>query len=87
MEFKDFCYWLQGYVEISGATDDAPSDDEWKVITTHLGKCFNKEIRLITDDIKQSVVLNHIKPFQYNQRGYNPEALWKNVGNTPVGSC
>jgi hypothetical protein len=35
MKARDFCYWLQGYVEIrSNAT--LPDDREWQIILDHL---------------------------------------------------
>lgn len=40
MEHKDFVYWMQGYVEITGGRH--PTEHEWKIIVDHLQTCFNK---------------------------------------------
>lgn len=34
-----FCYWLQGYAEI---TRDAPNETQWQIITDHLDLVFTK---------------------------------------------
>lgn len=39
MNEKEFCYWLQGYVEINGSV---PSEKEWQIIKDHLQLVFNK---------------------------------------------
>ncbi len=39
MNEREFCYWLQGYSEISGET---PSKEEWMVIKEHLSLVFTK---------------------------------------------
>jgi hypothetical protein len=36
---EQFCYWLQGFVEIHGNT---PSDEEWVVIKDHIKTVFHK---------------------------------------------
>ncbi len=43
MSEEDFCYWLLGYIEISGTT---PSPVEWRKIKDRLELVFpkNKEI-------------------------------------------
>jgi len=35
MKPENFCYWLQGYVEICGDMD-APTESEWKIMIEHL---------------------------------------------------
>lgn len=37
---EQFCYWLQGYVEIREST---PTPAEWLIITEHLKLVFKKE--------------------------------------------
>jgi hypothetical protein len=39
MNDRDFCLWLQGFVELSG---DKPTDAQWKSIKEHLALVFNK---------------------------------------------
>lgn len=36
---EQFCYWLQGYSEVSGRR---PSAEEWQVIRDHLAEVFDK---------------------------------------------
>lgn len=36
---EQFCYWLQGYAEISASQ---PTQEQWDVIKEHLGLVFNK---------------------------------------------
>ena len=31
---RDFCFWLQGYAEVSNVTN--PTDDEWTIVCDHL---------------------------------------------------
>lgn len=37
---QDFCYWLQGFSELSCA--DYPTAEQWKLIREHLALTFNK---------------------------------------------
>jgi hypothetical protein len=39
MKTQDFCYWLQGYVELTG---EQPSPEQWAAIKEHLALVFNK---------------------------------------------
>lgn len=39
MSERDFCYWLQGFVEVYGHT---PTEEQWKIIKDHLALVFNK---------------------------------------------
>lgn len=36
---EQFCYWLQGYSEIS---DESPTGDQWTIIQDHLKLVFEK---------------------------------------------
>lgn len=36
---EQFCYWLQGFGELSA---DAPSPEQWQSIKEHLGEVFKK---------------------------------------------
>lgn len=42
MTSRDFCYWLQGYFEISGI--EGISHDQLLIIHRHLGMVFKHEI-------------------------------------------
>jgi hypothetical protein len=39
MTTEQFCYWLQGFVELRGST---PTPGEWDVIKDHLATVFKK---------------------------------------------
>jgi hypothetical protein len=39
MSPEQFCYWLQGFAEL---TDDAPTSMQWSQIKDHLDLVFNK---------------------------------------------
>lgn len=47
MTEQQFCYWLQGFAEVS---HQAPTDEQWKIIQDHLQLVFRKE----TPSYKQS---------------------------------
>lgn len=42
MTSRDFCYWLQGFFEVSGAKEVTP--EQLQVIKNHLGMVFAREI-------------------------------------------
>ena len=44
MTSRDFCYWLQGYFEIGGVTDDTLSPEQVNAIRKHLALVFVHEI-------------------------------------------
>ena len=52
MEFNQFCYWLQGFAEISG---DVPTHAEWKTIKEHLATCFTKITPPKTEFFKEKI--------------------------------
>lgn len=39
MQPTDFCYWLQGFVELNG---EQPTPEQWKSIKEHLQTVFKK---------------------------------------------
>lgn len=38
---EQFCYWMQGFVELSGG--NPPTTDQWTSIGEHLQQVFNKK--------------------------------------------
>lgn len=40
MTEQQFCYWLQGFAELSPSTP--PTPEQWKSIREHLATCFLK---------------------------------------------
>lgn len=58
---EQFCYWLQGYVEIYNDNVVAsPTYTEWKVIKDHLALVFEKKT---PDYSKQSLPPIHLPPY------------------------
>ena len=39
---EQFCYWLQGFSELSGE-GGAPSLEQWRMVQEHLALVFNKK--------------------------------------------
>ncbi len=72
MDFRDFCYWLQGFAELDYGEEI--TQRQWTIIKEHLEKCFNKE------PINQHKILNDLQP-------YKPEVLWGGLKNVVQGSC
>jgi hypothetical protein len=44
MDAYEFCYWLQGYFELSGGTDQPMSADQVKAVANHLDLVFVHDI-------------------------------------------
>lgn len=45
MEPRDFCYWLNGFIELN-KTDEPPTDNQWKIIKEHLALVMTKQTSL-----------------------------------------
>lgn len=43
MTSEQFCYWLQGFTEITG---EKPDEKQWEIIVEHLQTVFLKETKL-----------------------------------------
>lgn len=61
---EQFCYWLQGFAEITGANvgfGSNPQPHEWEVIKDHLALVFKKETpsytfpALTADELKKKI--------------------------------
>lgn len=69
MTSRDFCYWLQGYFEISKLTQGSRTiqDDQVGVIQNHLAMVFKHEIDPSMGDKKQQAALDvlHGLPQQF----------------------
>lgn len=58
MTSRDFCYWLQGFFEISGAKEVTP--EQLTVIKNHLGMVFKHEIDPSHGDHAHQAILSQI---------------------------
>ena len=47
MDFKDFVYWLRGWVEMNGGKQ--PTEAQWKLIVAHLDLCFTRVTPQLSD--------------------------------------
>lgn len=41
MDSRDFCYWMQGFVELTNG--EHPTAEQWELIKSHLTLAFNKK--------------------------------------------
>lgn len=48
---EQFCYWMNGYVDLNG---DTPNEDQWAVIVEHLQTVFKKTTVLTVDKLTTS---------------------------------
>ena len=60
---QDFCYWLQGFVELQDS--DSISDKQWLVIKDHLKLVFDKNTPDRNDNFK--ITVDPVKPFDYKE--------------------
>ncbi len=44
MKSRDFCYWLQGWFELNGENNTAPTKKQMETIKAHLDMVFVHEI-------------------------------------------
>lgn len=85
---EQFCYWLQGFAEITAATNQAPTAEQWKVINDHLQTVFKKvtpeyKPNLLQDAFKQlekdndkREVWPHRDPWKVTCSELPPQAIW-----------
>ena len=62
MKSRDFVYWLQGFIELQRAANNAtpPSGEQWNVIRNHLALVFKHEIDPEAGDVRMQEALNQI---------------------------
>ena len=58
MTSRDFCFWLQGYFEIS--KNKSITSDETSIIKNHLNMVFKHEIDPSMGDEKHQIKLNNL---------------------------
>ena len=79
MIYRDFCYWLRGYIEAQPhLEDEGLTSEQFIEIKKHLDICFNCEPVKVID--KDGYSLNRI----YSDC---PPEIWKNLQWMPGGSC
>lgn len=59
---EQFCYWMQGFVELSGGC--APTSEQWKSIGDHLQQVFNKKTPTVRPQFIPEVDPTQVSPFQ-----------------------
>lgn len=58
---EQFCYWMQGFVELSGGSP--PTTEQWDSIGNHLQQVFNK----VTAPVRQGPTQPIVDPSKVNQ--------------------
>ena len=63
---EQFCYWMQGFVELSGGCP--PTPEQWTSIGEHLQQVFNKKTPPVklTRDVMPNVDPSQVPPFTKN---------------------
>ena len=65
---EQFCYWLQGFAELSD--DNPPTPEQWKSIREHLATVFEKVTPVLGGTVGGSVsALNHAQSLTGADRG------------------
>lgn len=64
MEPRDFCYWLQGFAEL---TPQSPSQEQWDSIREHLGLVFKKVTSSVVQSKNEGFNQSQIEEFIKNQ--------------------
>jgi hypothetical protein len=64
MTSRDFCYWLQGFFEISGAHDI--NEEQVKCVQKHLNLVFKHEIDPTMGNNEKQALLNSIHNTPYD---------------------
>ena len=77
MNEQTFCYWLQGFVELSDT--DTISEKQWLVIKDHLKLVFDKK----TPDRNDYVPSKSIEQILSEQLKRPKESYWK-LGDPPL---
>lgn len=70
MQSRDFCFWLQGFFEVSGAKEITPEQTE--LIKRHLNMVFKHEIDPSFGDAKKQEELSRI-----HSPGVRPDVVLK----------
>lgn len=70
MTSRDFCFWLQGFFEVSGA--DMLDKRQTEQVKAHLALCFKHEIDPSMGDEKHQKELNKIHDNDLNPKHPKP---------------
>jgi hypothetical protein len=84
---EQFCYWLQGFVEIRGSV---PTHGEWEVIKDHLVTVFNKVTpqRINPNDsTKPEPIIGPYNPYVVDPLRTDPLRPYTNPGILPATIC
>ena len=65
---EQFCYWMQGFVELSGG--NVPTPEQWTSIGEHLQQVFNKKTPPIKITPAPEVNPAQVPPFNPDQPSY-----------------
>lgn len=81
MTSRDFCYWLQGYFEITGVDrKTALTDEQVRVVQKHLALVFTHEIDPSAGPPEHQAKLNEIHAPKHPADASNPHPQIGGVG-------
>lgn len=74
---EQFCYWMQGFVELGG--NNLPTPEQWKSIGEHLQQVFNKKtppVNIPTINpvrVPPQVDPSQVPPYDFGKWPVNPD--------------
>lgn len=77
MSPEQFCYWLQGFAELSG--DNPPTPEQWKSIREHIATVFKKvtpSVKVGEQKIAPPDLASIKKAFEEEERRKQNSHLW-----------
>lgn len=85
---EQFCYWLQGFSEITATTNQAPTSEQWKIINDHLQTVFKK----VTPEYKPNLIQDAFKQLEKKvddeREGFPHRDPWKvTCSDRPQAIC
>lgn len=66
---EQFCYWLQGFAEL---TQDAPTPEQWRAIREHVATVFKK----VTPSIGMPDLLKELQRDAFRDQFSPPQPQW-----------
>lgn len=75
---EQFCYWMQGFVELSG--NFPPTLEQWKSIGEHLQQVFNKKTPpmlgpAIASPAREPIKRDQVSPYQIPPNTFPPSDI------------
>jgi hypothetical protein len=71
---EQFCYWMQGFVEITSG--EMPTPGQWKSIGEHLQQVFNKKTPPVGPATTTPAIPPQVNPFEIDPHIYRSAPRW-----------